>query len=162
MATANNNRQHHDIFGSAPVAPKSTTTTTTTAATAAAATATAAAATAAAVPAGGPATDRDRDMVQRVQRSTKNQTRSSVDPGHSPWATEMSSSDLATAFDALERSLTSLIPEQTGLRAESEKLHGRGGKTLRDRTRLVQVEMRLGEVEKGISSSRKQLLTRPQ
>ena len=85
-----------------------------------------------------------------------------MDPGHSPWATEMSSSDLATAFDALERSLTSLITERTGLRAESEKLHGRGGKTLRDRTRLVQVEMRLGEVEKEISSSRKQLLTRPQ
>ena len=101
-------------------------------------------------------------MAQRLQRSSNNQTRSSVDPGHSPWATDMSSSDLAATYDALERTLTSLITERTDLHHEAEKLHGRGGKTLKDRTRQVQVEIRLGELEKHISSSRKQLLSRPQ
>ena len=139
-ATASSNRQHHDIFGSAPSRGKGA--------------------------AEGGATDpnqnHESDMARRLQRSSKNQTGSSVDPGHSPWATEMSSNDLAAAYEGLEKTLTSLITERTGLQAEAEKLHGRGGKTLRDRTRLVQVDMRLGEVEREISSSRKQLLTRPQ
>ena len=72
------------------------------------------------------------------------------------------SSDLAAAFDDIEKNLTMLMAEKTKLRDESERLHGRGAKTLKDRTTLVKVEMRLVEVDKEISAARKSLLARPQ
>jgi hypothetical protein len=40
-------------------------------------------------------------------------------------------------------------------------LHQRGGKTLKERTRLTQVEMRLMEVEKEIAQLRRQLTLKP-
>jgi hypothetical protein len=40
-------------------------------------------------------------------------------------------------------------------------LHQRGGKTLKERTRLTQVEMRLIEVEKEIAQLRRQLTLKP-
>jgi hypothetical protein len=156
-AIASSNRQHHDIFGSeaAPPPPPPR------------------APTVSSAPEHQqheePRINSDNssrrgsnDMAVRVQRSSHKLTESSVDVGHSPWATEASSSDLAATYDALERNLTSLITERTSLREEQERLHGRGGKTLKERTRGVQVEMRLGEVDKDIRETRKELLTRPQ
>lgn len=78
-----------------------------------------------------------------------------------PFATESSAAALVAAFDAVEKQLTALITEKNLLREESAKLHQKGGKTLKDRTRLVQVEMRLGELDKDIAATRKQLTTKP-
>ena len=79
-----------------------------------------------------------------------------------PWATESSSVELAKVYDETERVLTTYITEKTNLKDESDRLHQRGGRTLKERTRLVQVEYRLDELEKEISNTRKKLLARPQ
>ncbi len=80
----------------------------------------------------------------------------------SPWATLTTSSELSARFDAIDRNLTALIAEKTSLMDESSKLHQRGGKTLKERSRLAAVELRLKELEKEISNDRRQLAARPQ
>ena len=80
----------------------------------------------------------------------------------SPWATSASSSELSARFDAIDKNLTVLITERTNLVDESSRLHQRGGKTLRERSRLAAVELRLSELEREISTDRKQLAARPQ
>lgn len=73
-----------------------------------------------------------------------------------PYGTE-DTALLQSKFDDLEKNLTSLMTEKTSLMEESEKLHQRGGKTLKERTRLTQVELRLKELGKDISNIRKEL-----
>lgn len=41
------------------------------------------------------------------------------------------------------------------------RLHQRGGKTLKDRTRFVQVEARMDELSKDIARTRKELTQKP-
>ena len=73
-----------------------------------------------------------------------------------PYGTE-DTAIMQSKFDDLEKNLTSLMTEKTSLMEESEKLHQRGGKTLKERTRLTQVELRLKELGKDISNIRKEL-----
>ena len=150
-ATAINNRQHFDIFGAAPIRGGE----------GGSQDGSQARAQTQVHSELGHQAQPDKDSEQRRLRSQKKGTESSVDIGHSPWATDASSSELAAAFDDIEKKLTSLMAERTSLRNESEKLHNRGAKTLKDRTSLVKVEMRLTEVDKEISAARKSLLARP-
>ena len=59
-----------------------------------------------------------------------------------PFATESSLEQQIATFDAIERKLTGLMTEKTTLEEELSRLHQRGGKTLKERTRLVQVTYR--------------------
>lgn len=43
----------------------------------------------------------------------------------------------------------------------TNRLHQRGGKTLKERTRLNQVELRLSELDKYIASKRRELTQKP-
>ena len=52
------------------------------------------------------------------------------------------------------------MTERTSL-LECERLHQRGGKTLKERTRLTEVELRLSELNKEISSTRRSLTSKP-
>ena len=78
-----------------------------------------------------------------------------------PFGTDNISATISKTFDELERKLTALMTEKTALQDETEKLHQRGGKTLKERTRLTQAEARLKEVSKEISATRKELLGKP-
>ena len=82
-------------------------------------------------------------------------------PSASPWATQETSQELHARIDLIDTHLTSLISEKTSLFAESNKLHQRGGKTLKDRSRLNTIEIRLKELDKDIASDRRQLASRP-
>ncbi len=78
-----------------------------------------------------------------------------------PFGTDNISATISKTFDELEKKLTALMSEKTALQDETEKLHQRGGKTLKERTRLTQAEARLKEVGKEISATRKELLGKP-
>ena len=78
-----------------------------------------------------------------------------------PFGTDNTSATISKTFDELEKKLTTLMSEKTSLQDETEKLHQRGGKTLKERTRLTQAEARLKEVGKEISDTRKALLGKP-
>ena len=52
------------------------------------------------------------------------------------------------------------MTERTSL-LECERLHQRGGKTLKERTRLTEVELRLSELNKEISITRRSLTSKP-
>jgi hypothetical protein len=82
-------------------------------------------------------------------------------PGDSPFATEQTASEIMSGFELMERELTKLMSEKTLLTDESEKLLQRGPKTLRERTRLQQIEAQLGNISKNISSLRQKLTQKP-
>lgn len=56
-----------------------------------------------------------------------------------PFATQATLEQELSDFDSLEKSLTGLMAEKTSLEEELSKLYQRGGKTLKERTRIVQV-----------------------
>lgn len=99
--------------------------------------------------------------VAQVPSTTSDALSSTRSIGAAPFATEKSAAALSAAFEAIDRRLTELISEKALLREESARLHQRGGKTLKERTRLTQVEMRLGELDREISATRKQLTAKP-
>lgn len=78
----------------------------------------------------------------------------------SPFATAATESDLQS-FDELESQLTALMSEKSDLTQELERLHQRGGKTLKERTRFVQVEARLDALGKEIGRARRALAKKP-
>lgn len=78
-----------------------------------------------------------------------------------PFATEQSAAEISKVYADIDRKLTYLMTERTTLHEEYERLHQRGGKTLKERTRLTEVELRLGELNKEISSARKSLTSKP-
>jgi hypothetical protein len=100
-----------------------------------------------------------------------------------PFATEKTSREIVNVFDNLDRQLTGCMTEKTSLQEENERsaysskdrivlvdhapllpflrLLQRGLKTLKDRTRQQQIEFRLEELGKEISSLRKQLSVKP-
>ncbi len=78
----------------------------------------------------------------------------------SPYATEQSMQQLKT-FDDLESQLTEYISEKTSLEDELGRLHQRGGKTLKEKNRVKQVEARLITVRQDIASMRKKLAMKP-
>jgi hypothetical protein len=79
---------------------------------------------------------------------------------HSPFATDATQSELES-FDALDRELTTLMTEKKELDDEQGRLHQRGGKTLKERTRLKQVEARLLVLGRDVSGLRKKLALKP-
>jgi len=79
---------------------------------------------------------------------------------HTPFATESTAAELES-FEALDRELTSLMTEKKDLDEEQARLHQRGGKTLKERTRLKQVEARLLVVGREVSGLRRQLALKP-
>ena len=56
-----------------------------------------------------------------------------------PFGTDDTVSQDLVAYDDLEKHLTSMMSEKRSLNDESERLLQRGGKTLKERTRLTQV-----------------------
>ena len=85
----------------------------------------------------------------------------SISSNGTPFATEQSAAEISKVYAEIDKKLTYLMTERTALHDECEKLHQRGGKTLRERTRLTEVELRLGELNKEISSTRKSLTSKP-
>jgi regulator of replication initiation timing len=81
-------------------------------------------------------------------------------PEYSPFATDSTASELHQ-FDHLDRALTEMMTEKTHLDEEASRLHQRGGKTLKERTRLKQVEARLKGLGKEISDIRRELSLKP-
>ncbi|KAJ1411342.1 hypothetical protein B484DRAFT_455642 [Ochromonadaceae sp. CCMP2298] len=79
----------------------------------------------------------------------------------SPFANDLTSAQINHTFDEMERRLTLMMSEKTGLQEEGERLHGRGLKTLKERTRLQAVELRLGELSRDIGEVRKDLTAKP-
>lgn len=91
-------------------------------------------------------------------RATQNLTATST--GSSPFATDDDIGAMAS-FEELDNRLTSLMSEKSNLDDECNRLHQRGGKTLKERTRLKQVEARLGVIGKEVSGLRKELAMKP-
>ena len=85
----------------------------------------------------------------------------SVSSNGTPFATEQSAAEISKVYADIDKKLTSLMTERTALHEECEKLHQRGGKTLKERTRLTEVELRLAELNKEISLARKSLTSKP-
>ena len=85
----------------------------------------------------------------------------SISSNGTPFATEQSAAEISKVYAEIDKKLTYLMTERTALHEECEKLHQRGGKTLRERTRLTEVELRLGELNKEISLTRKSLTSKP-
>jgi len=92
--------------------------------------------------------------------SVKNVPNKPRGAGVSPFATE-ATSDALRSFEEMERELTSYMTEKTALEEELARLHQRGGRTLKDRTRTTQVEGRLGDLSKDIARIRRDLATKP-
>jgi hypothetical protein len=65
------------------------------------------------------------------------------------------------SFEETEKKLTVLMTEKSQLNAESSRLLQRGGKVLRERTRLLYVDARLDELGKEIAVERKKLSGKP-
>jgi hypothetical protein len=80
----------------------------------------------------------------------------------SPFATEKTAAQVEREFHDADKVLTQLMTEKSSLANESERLLIRGLKTLKDRTRLQQVDLRLDELGKEISTMRKVLSAKPQ
>jgi hypothetical protein len=80
---------------------------------------------------------------------------------NSPFANDLTSAQINHTFDEMERRLTVMMTEKTTLNEEGERLHGRGLKTLKERTRLQAVEFRLSELSRDIGAVRKDLSAKP-
>lgn len=78
-----------------------------------------------------------------------------------PFGTDQSKAIDMTSFDDADNRLTALMTEKSVLYEESARLQQKGGKVLRERTRLQQVDARLIEVGKEIAYERKILTGKP-
>ena len=104
---------------------------------------------------------RGRGVVEGIGLGAHRDNRVSSAVEQSPWATSSTSTELSQQYDVIDSHLTTLITEKTSLVQESSRLLQRGGKTLREKSRLATVELRLDELEREISSDRRQLAARP-
>jgi hypothetical protein len=66
---------------------------------------------------------------------------------------------MCSEVKALEAQLLRLNTERDGLSAEYDKMPAHGGRTLAERTRKAELEARLGEITKEVSSVRLALKT---
>jgi hypothetical protein len=78
-----------------------------------------------------------------------------------PFGTFQSVASSLVSFEETEKKLTVLMTEKSQLNAESSRLLQRGGKVLRERTRLLYVDARLDELGKEIAVERKKLSGKP-
>jgi hypothetical protein len=78
-----------------------------------------------------------------------------------PFGTDQSKAIDMTSFDDADNRLTALMTEKSVLYEESARLQQKGGKVLKERTRLQQVDARLIEVGKEIAYERKILTGKP-
>ena len=78
-----------------------------------------------------------------------------------PFGTFQSAASSMVSFEETERKLTALMTEKSVLNEESSRLLQRGGKVLRERTRLQYVDARLDELGKEIAVERKKLCGKP-
>lgn len=78
-----------------------------------------------------------------------------------PFGTSQSAASSMVSFEESERKLTALMTEKALLNDESSRLLQRGGKLLKERTRLQYVDARLDELGKEIAVERKKLSGKP-
>jgi hypothetical protein len=78
-----------------------------------------------------------------------------------PFGTDQSKAIDMSSFDDADNRLTVLMTEKSVLYEESARLQQKGGKVLKERTRLQQVDARLIEVGKEIAYERKILTGKP-
>lgn len=78
-----------------------------------------------------------------------------------PFGTSQSAASSMVSYEETDRRLTALMTEKALLNEESSRLLQRGGKVLRERTRLQYVEARLDELGKEIAVERKKLSGKP-
>jgi hypothetical protein len=78
-----------------------------------------------------------------------------------PFGTFQSAASSMVSFEEAEKKLTALMTEKAQLNEESSRLLQRGGKVLRERTRLQYVDARLDELGKEIAAERKKLSGKP-
>jgi hypothetical protein len=78
-----------------------------------------------------------------------------------PFGTDQSKAIDMSSFDDADNRLTALMTEKSVLYEESARLQQKGGKVLKERTRLQQVDARLIEVGKEIAYERKILTGKP-
>jgi hypothetical protein len=81
---------------------------------------------------------------------------------NAPFGTDENKVILTAEYDVLESRLTDLTRERGSLQVEGERLHQRGCKTLKERTRMTQIEARMGDIGKQIAELRRSLAGKPQ
>lgn len=86
---------------------------------------------------------------------------STTGAARAPFGTDQSKNIDMTSFDDADNRLTALMTEKSVLYEESARLQQKGGKVLKERTRLQQVDVRLIEVGKEIAYQRKILTGKP-
>ena len=85
----------------------------------------------------------------------------SAGPPIAPFGTSQSVLSSMAVYDEADRHLTALMTEKASLNEESSRLLQRGGKVLRERTRIQHIDARLGEIVKEIAHERKKLSGKP-
>ena len=78
-----------------------------------------------------------------------------------PFGTSQSVLSSMAVYEETDRHLTALMTEKASLNEESSRLLQRGGKVLRERTRLQHIDARLVEIGKEIAHERKKLSGKP-
>lgn len=61
----------------------------------------------------------------------------------------------------MDKNLTLLMLEKSSLHSEYERLQQRGGKTIKERSRITQIELRMNIINKEIANIRKVLSSKP-
>ena len=85
----------------------------------------------------------------------------SAGPPIAPFGTSQSVLSSMAVYDETDRHLTALMTEKASLNEESSRLLQRGGKVLRERTRIQHIDARLEEIGKEIAHERKKLSGKP-
>lgn len=85
----------------------------------------------------------------------------SAGPPIAPFGTSQSVLSSMAVYDETDRHLTALMTEKASLNEESSRLLQRGGKVLRERTRIQHIDARLEEICKEIAHERKKLSGKP-
>jgi hypothetical protein len=78
-----------------------------------------------------------------------------------PFGTSQSVLSSMAVYEETDRHLTALMTEKASLNEESTRLQQRGGKVLRERTRLQHIDARIEEIGKEIAHERKKLSGKP-
>ena len=78
-----------------------------------------------------------------------------------PFGTSQSVLSSMAVYEETDRHLTALMTEKASLNEESSRLQQRGGKVLRERTRLQHIDARIEEIGKEIAYERKKLSGKP-
>lgn len=78
-----------------------------------------------------------------------------------PFGTSQSVLSSMAVYEETDRHLTALMTEKASLNEESSRLQQRGGKVLRERTRLQHIDARIEEIGKEIAHERKKLSGKP-